>query len=123
MATVDWPSIDTVRPPSTIKPSTTKFRYKSDFEGGYTQVTAKFTKPKKKFELSWGTNGDHHVLNKEQMLNLLDFFENNAGNVIKWNNRIDEKDYYVIFSEDELSFDEIRPGSEYYSCTVMLEEA
>lgn len=120
MAIVDWP--ENVRPPSSIKIGTTKFRYKSDFEGGYTQVSAKFTKAKKRFQLSWG-NSDHHVLDKENMQNLLDFFEANGADVIKWTNRVDEKVYYVIFAEDELDFDEIKPGSEHYSCNITLEEA
>ena len=89
MATTPWPSSDDLREPSSINPGTTKFRYKSEFEGGYTQVSPKYTKPKRQFELTWGSNGDHHVLSHTQMMFLLQFFEDHGADVLEWTNRDD----------------------------------
>lgn len=117
---VQWP--ESLPKPSMIHPRTTKQRYKSGFEAGYTQINNKFTKSKMAFDLEWGSNSEHHVLHSQDKDTLLDFFENNAGNIIEWEDPRTENIFNVVFADDELSFSEIKPGSNIYSCSLTLEE-
>lgn len=120
MATVDWPS--NLKEPSSINRNTTSFRYKSDFEHGYVQVRKKFTKAKRRWELIWAEDDAHHVLDSDDALLLEEFFEDHSGDYILWTNPRDDTEYTVVFSDDELDIEEIHPGSNYYRCSLTLEE-
>lgn len=107
----DWPDIED---PSGLKEAPQKGQIKSDFENGYVQSRPKFTRVRKKFELSWETmtNSDKETLEA--------FFDDNLGGVFGWTHPISDSTYTVRFTNDSLDFS-YQPHN-YWQISIELEE-
>lgn len=70
---------------------------KSQYQGGYEQVSLKNTRKIKVFSLG-------HTLTKAQKDTLESFFDTNQAKEITFNNPFDDTAYTVRFQEDDLEF-------------------
>ena len=93
---------------------------KSDFEAGYVQTRAKFTRARKRFILKWS------MLSASQFATLQTFFEETAvgaANNFTWTHPISDVEYDVRFKEDELKFNLTTPGETgFYQGSFTLEQ-
>lgn len=110
----DWPDIED---PSGLRESPQKGQIKSDFEAGYVQSRPKFTRTRKRFELSWDamSNSDKETLET--------FFDDNLGDTFTWDNPIStasDPSHTVRFVNDSLEFS-YRPHN-YWQISIELEE-
>lgn len=106
-----WPDIQA---PSSITERKKKAQIRSDFEAGYVQSRAQWTRSRKIFELSWAnmTNSDKETLET--------YFDNNLGSTFSWTHPYTDTTYTVRFAEDQISAEYIHVG--YWNVEVILEE-
>lgn len=89
----DWPSIAA---PSNIRDINQKGQIRSDFDAGYVQSRAKWTRTRRKFELSW------NAMSNTDKETLMTFFENNLGDTFAWIHPLSGTSYTVRFTEENI---------------------
>ena len=106
-----WPNIQN---PSGLAEKPTKGQIRSDFEAGYVYSRAKWTRARKRFDLTWDsmTNSDKNTLET--------FFNNNLGSTFTWEHPVSGTTYTVRFSDDSIDFDYV--PHMYWQASVSLEE-
>lgn len=109
-----WPDIQN---PSTLQETKIKGQLRSDFENGSVQSAAKWTRSRKKFELSWDS------MSKTDKSTLETFFDNNLGGTFTWTNPADNQEYIVRFAEDEINMSPKLGNINYWKVDLELEEA
>ena len=85
-----------IEKPSGMTERTVKGQYKTEFEAGYVQSRAKWTRSRKIFALSWTAMEDADKVLLEV------FFDNNLGATFNWTHPVSSTTYTVRFVEDEL---------------------
>ena len=106
-----WPNIAI---PSTITEINSRAQIRSDFEAGYVQSVAKYTRTRKIFELEWGamTTADKQTL--------FTFFGDNIGDTFVWTSPTDDFAYTMMFQEDNIKA--IHVPVDYWHVKLTLEE-
>lgn len=107
----DWPDI---KNPSDITERNSKAQIRSDFSGGYVQSMPKWTRSRKRFELTW------EAMSSSDKSKLETFFKDNIGDTFTWNHPLEEKEYTVRFAEDELEFSYV--PVKHWQISLSLEE-
>jgi len=121
---VDWPT--SIKEPAEVNEMLLTNRFKTKPEAAYVQITKKFTRTKKKFELVWSKS--HNTLITDEKEILEEFIKQNFSNIITWANPNDGKIYNVVFEEDSHEFNIVHkrnmsrgiPG--FWQAKVNLEE-
>jgi len=107
----DWPNIAA---PSNIVDTLQKGQIRSDFDAGYVQSRAMWTRTRYKFELTW------KVMENADKETLMTFFAANLGGTFNWTHPLSGTSYVVRFAENNIEARHLRPN--YWKVTVMLEE-
>lgn len=88
----DWPEI---KEPTSLQERLKKGQLIADFEAGYVQSTAKWTRSRKIFEMTWSgmTDSDKETLES--------FFDSSLGSAFTWTHPLSGQTYTVMFAYDE----------------------
>lgn len=89
-----WPA--SLPNPSRLREVPKKGQIRAEFEAGYTQSRAKWTRTRRLFELEW------LALTESEKSTLDTFFDNNLGGTFTWTHPVNETSYTVRFTDDEL---------------------
>ena len=106
-----WPSISTA---SKLSEKNKKKQIKTEFEGGYVQSRAHWTREKRIFSMQWDT------MTTTDKATLETFFEANLGGSFTWTHPGTSVAYTVRFKDDELIFG-FQPTA-YWRVKIDLEE-
>ena len=106
-----WPDI---QGPSTLTERPRKKQVRSDFEAGYVQSRAQWTRTRREFELGW------NAMHADDKATLEAFFSANQGSTFDWQHP-DGTTYTVRFADDSIEFD--HRAAKLWQCSIMLEEA
>jgi hypothetical protein len=109
-----WPDIVA---PSGLNEEKIKSQIKNDFESGYVSSRAKWTRSRKKFELSWD------AMSSTDKATLETFFDTNLGDTFTWTHPSENAEYTVRFSEDTINADYKKGSIGYWQVSLVLEEA
>lgn len=110
----NWPS--TVATPNRIIERPMKAQIKNDFESGYVNSVARWTRMRRQFELSWV------ALSAADKAALITFFDSNQGDTFDWIHPETTVTYTARFAEDEIGF-EYMPSYARWRGDIVLEEA
>lgn len=124
-ATVTWPIS---KKPNDLDETTVNRKMQSEFEKGYVQSRPKFTRPRKKFTLTWDET-PHNPLTDSEKKTLDQFFKDHGAETILFPHPFEDgNSYEVLFEDDNISFSliykQVKTGENlrYWSATINLIE-
>lgn len=106
-----------IKEPTIESNTIAKAQIRSDFEAGYVQSRAKWSKSRRKFRLSWQ---EGRCLKNDEKQILETHFDDNLGGSFSWSHSQISGEFTVIYSNDTVDFKLEGPGI--WSTTIELEE-
>lgn len=106
-----------IQEPDRIQASHNRKKKRSQFEAGYVQQRAQWTRSRKQFTLKWS------ALPESDLDTLITDFNTNGDTSFDWTHPVRGNTYTVIYSGNAIEYDiSTSDGGEFYAVTVDLEE-